>query len=140
MAYISQEKKAKIAPVVKEILKRYGVKGTLSIYNHSDLTLTLKSGSLDFVTNYNETIQNKPHVIPDWWEPLSHNDYISINHYHYKSDFSDIVKNFITEIVTAMNDGNHDNSDISTDYFDVGWYISIHVGKWNKPYVYEKKD
>jgi hypothetical protein len=30
--------------------------------------------------------------------------------------------------------GNHDRSDSMTDYFDVGWYISINVGKWNKPY------
>jgi hypothetical protein len=29
---------------------------------------------------------------------------------------------------------NHDNSDIMTDYFDVGWYVNIYVGKWNKPY------
>jgi hypothetical protein len=33
-----------------------------------------------------------------------------------------------------MNDGNHDNSDIQSDYFDVGWYISINVGRWDKPY------
>ena len=30
--------------------------------------------------------------------------------------------------------GNHNNSDISTDYFDVGWYIDINIGKWDKPY------
>jgi hypothetical protein len=24
-----------------------------------------------------------------------------------------------------------------TDYFDVGWYIDINVGKWNKPYQFE---
>jgi len=34
-----------------------------------------------------------------------------------------------------MNEGNHDNSDIMTDYFDVGWYISVRLGKWDKPYV-----
>ena len=22
-----------------------------------------------------------------------------------------------------------------TDYFDVGWYISVNLGKWDKPYV-----
>jgi hypothetical protein len=30
---------------------------------------------------------------------------------------------------------NHDNSDIMTDYFDVGWYLNINVGGWNKPYT-----
>jgi len=22
-----------------------------------------------------------------------------------------------------------------TDYFDVGWYISVNLGKWDKPYI-----
>ena len=34
MAYISQQEKKEIAPVVKGILKEYGLKGTLSIDNH----------------------------------------------------------------------------------------------------------
>jgi len=25
-----------------------------------------------------------------------------------------------------------------TDYFNVGWYIDVNIGKWNKPYVIEK--
>ena len=31
-----------------------------------------------------------------------------------------------------MNVGNHDNSDPMTDYFDVGWYISVNLGRWDK--------
>ena len=34
MAYVSQEFKKEVAPVVKEILNRYGLKGTLSVRNH----------------------------------------------------------------------------------------------------------
>jgi hypothetical protein len=33
-----------------------------------------------------------------------------------------------------MNDGNFDKSDIQSDYFHVGWYVSVNIGKWNKPY------
>jgi hypothetical protein len=36
-----------------------------------------------------------------------------------------------------MNMGNHDNSDIMTDYFDVGWYVDVNIGLWNKPYILE---
>jgi hypothetical protein len=39
--------------------------------------------------------------------------------------------------MTAMNDGNHDRSDIQTDYFDVGWYVDVNIGRWNKPYILE---
>jgi hypothetical protein len=33
-----------------------------------------------------------------------------------------------------MNNGNWNNSRIEVDYFDVGWYIDVNIGKWNKPY------
>ena len=42
MAYISQQEKKEIAPVVKGILKEYGLKGTLGIDNHSSLVLKIK--------------------------------------------------------------------------------------------------
>jgi hypothetical protein len=42
------------------------------------------------------------------------------------------------ELYAAMMDGNHDNSDIQTDYFDVGWYIDINIGAWNAPYTLVK--
>ena len=34
---------------------------------------------------------------------------------------------------------NHNNSDVQTDYFDVGWYIEINVGDWEKPYKLTKE-
>lgn len=116
MAYMSQEKKKQLAPIIKEICKRHGVKGTLSVYHHSTLVLTLSSGCIDFGDNER-----------------------TINHYWYKEHFADndAALDFLDEIVPAMNIGNHDRSDSHTDYFDVGWYIDISIGKWNKPYKLE---
>jgi hypothetical protein len=37
-----------------------------------------------------------------------------------------------------MNVGNHDRSDIQSDYFDVGWYVDVNVGAWNQPYELAK--
>ena len=48
------------------------------------------------------------------------------------------AKQFLSEVITAMHKGNHDNSDIMTDYFDVGWYIDVNIGKWNQPYALVK--
>ena len=42
---------------------------------------------------------------------------------------------FLDEVLPAMNVGNHNRSDLMTDYFDVGWYIDINIGRYNKPYV-----
>jgi len=51
MAYMNQEKKKKLAPAIKEICKKYGIKATLGVSNYSTLNLNLKSGSIDFGTD-----------------------------------------------------------------------------------------
>ena len=115
MAYMNQDKKKKLAPKIKDILKKYNMKGTLSVDNYSTLNLNLKSGSVDFGTD-------------------------QINEYWYKDHFKDNphALSFLSEVIPAMNVGNHDNSDLMTDYFDVGWYISVNIGKWDKPYIVTK--
>lgn len=117
MAYMSQEKKSKIAPVVKSILKKYGMKGTMSVHNHSTLCLNLQSGPFHF--GIGDERHKGYDVNPYWY------------HEHYKG----AELEFLKEIFAAMNDGNHDRSDSMSDYFDVGWYVRVNIGKWNKPYV-----
>ena len=111
MAFMNQEKKKRLAPKIKEILKKYNMKGTLSVDNYSTLNLNLKSGSIDFGTD-------------------------RVNEYWYHEHFADNPQAlaFLSEVIPAMNEGNHDNSDMMTDYFDVGWYIGVRLGKWDKPY------
>jgi hypothetical protein len=46
MAYMNQERKAARAGKIKEICKRFGVKASLSIRNHSTLVLTVNSSQL----------------------------------------------------------------------------------------------
>lgn len=111
MAYMSQERKTALAPAIKAVLKKHGVKGTLSVDNHSGLTLTVSEGSIDFGT-----------------------DHTQVNVYHIDRFWKDKAREFLSEVVAAMNVGNHDRSDISTDYFDVGWYVYVNIGRWNKPY------
>jgi hypothetical protein len=110
MAYMSQERKRSLAPGIKAVLKKYGMKGTLSVDGHSGLRLTLTESKLDFGTTYHQV--NTYH--PSMWEGR--------------------LAEFLIEVIGAMNVGNHDNSDISTDYFDIGWYVYVNIGKWNKPY------
>ena len=49
MAYISQEDKKALAPAIKAVLKKYGVKGSIAINHHSSLVVNIKSGVLDFL-------------------------------------------------------------------------------------------
>ena len=132
MAYMSSEMKQKIAPEVKKILKKYGMSGSLSVHNHSTLVLNLKSGKLDMIGNFNTMIQER--------DPTGNRHInqakgdIQVNPYWYHEHFSGKCKNFLKEVLNVMNNGNHDNSDIQTDYFDIGWYVDVNVGRWNKPY------
>jgi hypothetical protein len=127
MAYMNQDKKAKIAPKVKSILKKYGVKGTLGVHNHSTLVLNVSSGPIDFIGNFNKVNENKLPV-------MKAENCLDINPYWYQEHFSGKALSFLKELLPAMNMGNHDRSDIQSDYFDVGWYVDVNIGRWNKPY------
>ena len=133
MAYMPQEKKKELAPKIKSVLKKYGMKGSISVNNHSTLVCTLKSGALDIIQNARaEALRRngESYVTED-------QTYLQVNPYWLQENYTGEVQAFLCELRAAMNDGNHDRSDIMTDYFDVGWYIDINVGKWNKPYILE---
>jgi len=140
MAYMSQEKKAKIAPKVKAILAKYKVKGSLSVRNHSSLVLNLKSGSINLIENYIETDSKTFHgnkMSQDQIDYIRSKKSMDVNPYWFKEHFSGKSLDFLKEIFVAMNDGNWDKSDIQSDYFNVGWYVDVNVGKWDKPYTVE---
>lgn len=115
MAYMSQENKASISPKVKAILKKYGMSGTLSVRHNSTLVLTVTKGPVDF-----ELARG----------------YEQVNVYSIDRDHTGKARDFLREVHDAMNEGNHDRSDSQSDYFDVGWYTAINIGKYDKPYVY----
>ena len=125
MAYVSQERKAALAPKIKEVLKKYGLKGSIAVRHHSTLVVNIKSGAINFIQNYNNLRDN----------PSSHaKGYIDVNPYH--PTFEGRAQECVQELLAAMNEGNHDNSDIQSDYFDVGWYKDVNIGRWDKPYEY----
>ena len=136
MAYMSQEKKVKIAPKIKAILAKYKVKGSLAVRNHMTLCLNLKSGSIDFIANSNTVCGNSHYQVASGFKP-STSGYDQVNPYHFKDHYDGKALAFMQEVFHAMNDGNHDRSDIQSDYFDVGWYVDVNIGKWDKQYILE---
>lgn len=134
MAYVSQELKSKLAPSIKAICKKYRIKASLAVGNHSTLVLNVKQGPIDFVGNLNEVCGKDFYQVAKGFHPVT-TQCLDINPYHYKSHFSGRALKFLTEIMGAMNIGNWDKSDVQTDYFNVGWYVDVNIGKRNKPYA-----
>ena len=135
MAYMSQEKKAKIAPTVKKILAKYGVKGSLAVSNHMTLVLNVKSGAIDFISNFNDTVSAQP---GGFRTGSAAKDHIDVNPYWYHEHFSGKSKEFISEAMDALKSADwYDESDAQVDYFNTAYYVDINIGKWNKPYIVE---
>ena len=117
MAYFNQEMKKEKAPEIKKILKKYEIKGSLAVRHHSTVCLNLKSGKIDFFKDTNN---------------------YQVNVFHISNQFTGKAKKFLEECYEVLMKGNFDKSDYMTDYFHVGWYVDINIGKWDKPYIFEK--
>jgi hypothetical protein len=132
MAYMNQERKKIVAETLKPILKKYGIKGSLAVRNHSTLVLNIKAGSIDFIENFNKTIEKRPGGFRNG-SPAE--KYISINPYWFQEHFSGKAKAFLTESMKALKSaGWYDKTDAQIDYFDTAYYVDINIGCWNKPY------
>lgn len=137
MAYMSQEHKAKLAPTIKAICKKYGVKASIAVRNHSTLVLNIKQGNIDFFESFNRLgmAESRPAHLP--FRPVTRD--LDVNVYHYQRHFDGKALKFLKEVIPAMyGPGYYDESDIQTDYFHCSHYIDVNIGKWNAPYALEK--
>ena len=132
MAYVNQELKARIAPQVKQVLAKWGLKGSLSVNHHSTLVLNIRAGKLDFIANSNSNTEiHHP-------GSCMASTYIGVNRYHLNSQFDGACLKCVQELMHALNQFNWDRSDSQSDYFDVGYYVDIRIGQWDKPYVWQR--
>lgn len=128
MAYMNVEKKNQIAALVKPICKKYGVKATFGCRNHMTLVMNIRSGRIDFLGDFNAAVEKTG-------RGSECKSYISVNPYWYHEHFLGKSLKFLNEVIPVLNTGNHNRSDIQTDYFDVGFYIDVNIGHYNKPYI-----
>lgn len=138
MAYITQEMKKELAPAIKAVLKKYGVKGTISIRHHSVLSVNIKEGALDFIGAVNK--RRKEDAEREGIEFYDVGGYYQENPYGgcYRGRVSDeptAIDKFLDELRAAMR-GNlyYNNDDIMTDYFDSAYFMDINIGQYDRPY------
>ena len=138
MAYVSQDMKRAKAPVIKAVLKKYNIKGTVSVDNHSSLVVTLASGEMDFIGEANRYNREVAERRNERFYPVEGN--YSVNTYYLDEQYKGKMRSFLKELLAAMHGTDwFDESDSMTDYFHTAFYTDIKVGRWNKPYVYTGK-
>ena len=121
MAYMSQEHKKEIANNIKPILKKYGVKASFSVSNHSTINMNISKGPIDFLKD------------------TDRDDYLQVNPYHYEKYFTGKAKEFFCEVIPLLfGERFFDNSDAMTDYFHTSHYVRVNVGRFGKNYILEK--
>ncbi len=133
MAYMNQEKKAKIAAELKGIIPK-DWKYSLGVNNHSTIALTISAAPIDILEHM--YIRAQELARPDDRNPPKKGTYAQVNQYHLKNEFTGELFDIFQKINKALNLNNYNNSDSMTDYFDVGHYVDINIGKWDKPFVF----
>lgn len=120
MAYVSKEDKAKLAPAIKAVLKKYGMKGSISIRHYSSLVVKIPKGRIDFSEGM-----------------LHGREYIDVNQYHIDKQYSGEARDFLNELLAAMEGPDfYNRDDAMTDYFDRSHYTDIKIGEYDKPYAF----
>ena len=123
MAYMNQERKQALVAELRKVMP-VGWKYSVSVHHHSTLVLTIAEAPVDILGAV--AWERGQSERPKYWD---------LNEYYIDRQFTDpaLVATF-TAIRDALNTGNHDRSDIQSDYFEVGWYLSIHIGRWDRPF------
>lgn len=130
MAYINALKTAEIRKALKAAFPGY--KFSVRNENHSSVHVKIVSAPIDLIGLVQKEIRHFGRIVNN---EISERGYCQVNQYHIDTHFQPEAAEILNKIVAICNDGNHDNSDIQTDYFDVGWYFHLSIGSWDKPFI-----
>lgn len=119
MAYIDQKTKAILAPAIREVCKKYGVKCTISIPENLTLRVTLTEGPIQFGDARDYCIW-RGHEVNTYW---------------FRSQYSGTALQFLTELILAMKGEIwYKDTKSEVDYYDIAYYLCVSVGSPRKPY------
>lgn len=111
MAYITSEQVKEIREhIKKKFPSSNGWKFSIKKENHSSVRIEVLQGPVNFQNKPGQSIRITQETHP-----------------------------YLQQIYSIANCGNYDNSDSMTDYFDVGWYVWLSVGAWDKEYKFVKQ-
>lgn len=108
MAYITTQE---VKEIRNELKKSFpNLKLSVTREHHSVLNVSIMEGNIDFGSQYQQ-----------------------LNHLYLREHKN--KHNMILRMITMIcNTKNFDHSDPQTDYFNVGYYFHLQIGKWDKGY------
>lgn len=155
------EKKTDIREIVKEMredLKKEfpGFKFSVVVNYYNALTVALMEAPIKIILPFEEinerAIYQCTNILNNNIEDIKNNQskfYHQLNEYQLKEEYdeenwcngvylTEEGHNILKRVVEICNKHNWDNSDVMTDYFDVNYYLHLHLGKWDKPMLERK--
>ncbi len=128
MAYMDQLKKAKIAAALKPVMPD-GWKYSLSVCHHSRIVCTISAAPVDLLA---AAVERRDYLIgetrPRPTTPLG------VNTHHPAHHFEGELLETLSAIIAALNTDNFGHPDPMTDYFHVGHYVDLQIGRWDRPF------
>ena len=125
MAYMTQDKKRTIAAALRHVVPA-GWKYSLSVRNHSTIIMQINAAPFDLI---------KAMAASEYFDPTTAT-HCDVNPYHVRAHCADeCVADVLEAVLSALNTDNPDRSDSASDYFDVGHYVTLRIGAWNRPFA-----
>ncbi len=123
MAYIKKEEVKNIREMLKKEFPN--IKFSVTTVNYSKVSISILSSNIDFFSDYKREIEKYE----------NEREYMQVNIYYIDTSFTGESKKILTKINEIAHSQNwFDNSDAMTDYFHTAYYVSISIGKWDRPY------
>jgi len=120
MAYMSKGNMSEIRARIKaEFPASAGWKFSIRNEHFSSANITIVQAPIDIPA---ELLSSQVNV---YWIERHYEDYPEL-------------QAVLLKIKELASIGNWDKSDVQTDHFNVGWYVNINIGSWDKPCVLVK--
>lgn len=142
MAYISTEDVKAIRVALKERFGKQGFKFSVRREHYSSVYVSIMQSPVKFLPVPKDHFMYEHERECYNYHVRSHEaGHGQLNHFHlnyYQNE--KILKDILAIIKTAPARKWYDNSDSMTDYFDTAFYITLQVGKEDKPCVYIEEE
>ena len=132
MAYINKDKSASIRKALKAAFPKW--RFNVRIDHHSSLNVVIKSADINLLDYAKQSVNMLARDGDEYFKQQKARGYMQVNQYHMASNWENPALDLLNQVIAICNEGNHDNSDIQSDYFDVGWYFSLSIGNYDKPF------